>query len=571
VAIYPSDGLYPSEELFPERRLFEGEPGARVLRVDEKPSNDLTVEIEKPDGTVIPWNPAARDLGSRPLNPAVGSKLMEGYTGGSVDLAREHAEGGDLAKYDTVRFRGVSGTIAGEGRVADFAPDNSSDEARVYVEAEGWMAHASDRPLEPIIYVDRDKSHWGGYPTGRRKALEAGNYSPGDAEVIEGTYGAESVLRLKLEGTWQAPMLPISGAFYKPPPGANVVSVSARYTGTPQAAANLNFVLQFIYGASDTDGNLKAAGDIFTATAGETNLGFAACKMVAFEWYYPSTPAGADGFIFGVDLTELAVFGDHGLAIRGGKSGGYYVSDLIKHSAATAAPLLDTSQIADTPTIVTQAVVEDLKRPYDFWVELNKYERRHLAVWGKRQLHYDQFKPDAVDWRIREGETGVNVQWTGAPTAAAKNGIIVRYQDVVSGRAELVTPNDDERLRDRNPNIAANAHELDDWESVQLSDPDSREGAIRIGQLVLEELNRQAQPGKITVRGNIRDGARNWREGWAPKAGQTVLIENREGAPRMITEPQWDGASETLTMTVDGEPQSSDALLDKVLTEMGRT
>lgn len=528
----------------------------------EWPSNENTVEIEKSDGTVFTWRYNDPDPEKRPRIESYGTKFMEGYAEAVVSLSRKEAIGPDLGKYDTVRILDVYGKQVYEGRVNGFSED--TDRQRITVMCAGWMTHARDRPMTPVLYVDKDVTHWQGVSQPRRQNTDAGNQPvQNEPEALPASTGG--ALRLVVRDFWEAPMIPMCEGLYDAGPGQKVGRVYATWNGD----ANTSFILELFNSEGDTPGvgPYEFTGDLYGAATGTITKDFTTpYRYVTVNWRYFATANGADGYEFACSLYSLTVYGDHNLPRYGSEPAGLLVSDILKHSGAIFTPLLDTSEIPATPHIVDQCREDDLQDPYDFWLKLNKYENRHLAVWDERKLHFDALDYEAVDWRVRDGKDGVVVKWAGPSTIADFNGIIVQYQSVETNRAEIVTPADDARLLDLTPTIAANEHGIPAYADVKLSNPDSKEGAIRTAQLILARLNRGKSPGTITVRGAIRDGAHHWHPLGHPKSGQTVLVENSGGSPRMIMESKVTDP-ETLTLTIDGKAESTDAILDELYTE----
>jgi hypothetical protein len=528
----------------------------------EWPSNENTVEIEKADGTVFTWRYNDPDPEKRPRIESYGTKFMEGYAEAVVSLSRKEAIGPDLGKYDTVRILDVYGKQVYEGRVNGFTED--TDRNRITVMCAGWMTHARDRSMTPVLYIDKDASHVQGPSQLRRENLDAANIPvQNDPEAQPNSAGG--ALRLVVRDFWETPLVPCCEGMYDAGPGQKVGRVYATFTGD----SNTLFLLELAIYESDTPGvgTGEGSGDLFTAASGVITKDWTVPqRYLTFHWRYTGTPAGLDGLEFACSLYKLTIYGDHKLPRYGSEPAGLLVSDILKHSAGIFTPLLDTSEITATPHIVDQCREDDLQDPYDFWLKLNKYENRHLAVWDHRKLHFDAIDYEAVDWRVRDGKDGVVVKWTGPSTIADFNGIIVQYQSVETNRSEIVTPADDARLVDLDPTIAANEHGIPAYAEVKLSNPDSREGAIRTAHLILARLNRGKSPGTITVRGAIRDGAHHWHPLGHPKCAQTVLVENSGGAPRMIMETKVTDP-ETLTLTVDGKAESTDAILDELYTE----
>lgn len=526
------------------------------------PSNENTVEIEKADGTVFTWRGNDPDPEKRPKIESYGTKFMEGFAEATLSLKRKEAIGPDLGKYDTVRILDVYGKEVYEGRVVGFSED--TDSQRITVNCAGWMTHGRDRPMTPVLYIDKDNTHWVGPTQLRRQNLDAANAPvQNDPEALADSTGG--ALRLVVRDNWEAPQVPRCEGLYDAGPGQKVGRVYATWKGD----ANTKFILEVLNSEGDTlgVGPFEASGDLYGAATGTIAKDFTTpYRYVSVDWFYDSTPAGIQSAEFACSLYNLTVYGDHKLPRYGSEPAGLLVSDIIKHSAGIFTPLLDTSEVDASTHLVEQCREDDAQDPYDFWLKLNKYEGRHLAVWAKRKLYYEDLDYEAIDWRVRDGKDGVAVKWTGPATVADFNGIIVQYQSVLTGRNEIVTPDDDARLVDSNPSIAANEHGIPAYAEVKLSKPDSKEGAIRTAQLILERLNRGKSPGTITVRGAIRDGAHHWHPLGHPKSGQTVLVENSGGTPRMIMETKVTDP-ETLTLTVDGKAESTDAILDELYTE----
>lgn len=529
-----------------------------------KPPLELHAIITKADGRSFRWDANDRRAENRPMGIECSSKLMEGFADASCELARRPGVYPDLGLYDDFRLEGLDGQVAYEGRGDSFPGDVSDDRQRVGVRAVGWMTHARDRPMPPIVYVDRDLARWQSMSAARRSALVAAAVSVNDGQADTDSSAARLVCAIpgNASTTRQvAEMLYVAEAggyigsiYYAFVRGTNVTASYEAYVFTDDADT---------WPSSTTTGNLCAS-----ASSAATHTAGAGERFGAVQLLTPSGDGGTDGLTHDVTFV-VVVFGDQGLTKYGtAPDQGYLSSDMIADSGQRFAPLLDYSLVPATDFAVQQAVLDQVTDPYDFWLDLNRWELRHLAVWEGRKLTFEPFDYDAVDWRVRTDEPGVRVRHAGPSAARVANGVIVSYQDVSTLRSTIITPDDDERLRDDAPNIEANKHGIDAWETIQLPDPDSAEGAIRYGQKALERLNRQQAPTRITVKGHIRDDAGHWHQGWMPRAGQTVLPEDEEdGAPRMIHEARWNAAAKTMTLACDASSESIDAILDQLLTQ----
>ncbi len=534
------------------------------------PSLELHAEVETAEGQTYRWDANARNVENRPSGINFSHKIMEGCANGGCVLPRKPgSEWPDLGLYDTLRFVTLAGEVVSEHRVARLAGDTDSEKARIGVLGGSWMSHGRDRPMLPFLYIASGSSGWGGMPQARKDAINGGgSYVPTDGSVADGV-----VLTRLPQPTWTAGSLPRAEAWFVPPAGAKIGIFDCDVDRAP-GADNMEATAAFEWGiylstddegaVTDYGGDLQPSG----ASASDSLSASTSDGSFAFVSLLYSVAYATDDSLDRTMLWTPTLHGTHGLTDQGG---GYLVSDMIAHSASLYAPLLDTSQLEATTHIVEHAIEYGLIDPYDFWLRLNKYEMRNLAVRPGRILTNQPLSTDTVTWRVRRGDPGTRIQFSGPATENIVNGVIVSYQDVSTMRSTIITPDDDDRLRDDDPRIAANRHGIKAWEPIQLPDPDSEAGAIRYGQLVLGRLNRHRRPGKITISGHIRDDAGNWHQAFKVRDGDTILVEddegNAEGVPLIVHECSWNGDAKTESITVDAESQDADALLDQVITE----
>jgi hypothetical protein len=127
---------------------------------------DLYMEVTTAEGTHYRWD-ANQLAGSRPLNLSFRSKIGEGFSDASLQLARRiDLDYADLNLGDSVSITGADGGIVYEGYVAAM-PRELADSHSIGVTLTGWMSHAKDRRFQEI-YVDRDAGQWGAMPVERR-------------------------------------------------------------------------------------------------------------------------------------------------------------------------------------------------------------------------------------------------------------------------------------------------------------------------------------------------------------------------------------------------------------------
>ncbi len=525
----------------------------------------LHAEIDTADGlSRYRWDGQARDAGDRPQNISFGSTLMNGYANGSCSLARRIDRAwSDLGLYDTIRFVGIDGRVAYEGRGSRY-PREASTQHRINAEFVGWMGHARDKPIL-FLGADQDMAAWGQTTAERQAAMQTGGY----AYKGPGTVMADKTLSQSFEGAWPAGELPLCEGLFDAGPGQNIGRVyyaSATGLNVSEAVTSWNWGVNIsastLLTSSETTGNLNGApanSGLYTVAAP------AGKRYAAVTFYYDAGPAGIADMQFNVDWTALQVIGDHGLALQGTGPYGLLGSDLIKHTASLAAPLLDTSEVLATSHAIDQFVFRDLMDAYDMWLVANQYERWNLAVWDDRKLYYHPM-PDvndlqAADWVLRsDHRNGLTRGYDGPTVDGQCNGVIVRFQNILTGAAELIDPSTTPALADTDTRLAANRAGIQAWAPVQLPNPNTPAGAAMIGAAVLAEYNRQRTPGRFTITGHLQDAAGNWHQGWVPKAGETVVLEEDDDDPiRVIHEVSWAGRE--LTINADASSKTIDAIV----------
>ncbi len=538
--------------------------------VSQRPSLELHVEVDTADGLArYRWDSNARDAGDRPQGITFGSTLMNGYANGSCSLARNiNRSFADLGLYDTLRFVGVDGRVAYEGRGSRY-PREASTQHRITAEAVGWMSHARDRPIL-FLGIDQDMAAWGQMTAARQAVLQTTfSYAPKGS----GTVMADKTLSQSFEGTWDAGELPIVEALFDGGPGQSIGAIY--YSGGPGPNVNeadANWTWQ-VFAATDTAGNSPTAtGDLQGAppNSGRLDVTVAGKRYAFVQFFHGVGPGGAGDVMWNFDWTVLQVIGLHGLALQGAGPYGLLGSDLIKHTASLAAPLLDTSEVLPTGHAIDQFVFRDLTDPYDMWLVANQYERWNLAVWDDRKLHYHPMPGvnalQTADWVLRsDHRNGLTRGYDGPTVDGQCNGVIVRFQNILTGQAAMIDPTTNPELADTDTRLAANRAGLQVWEPIQLPNPNTPAGAAKIGAAALAEFNRQRTPGRFTITGHIQDAAGNWHQGWVPRAGETVVLEEDDDDPiRVIHEVAWNHDGHQLTINADASSKTLDAIVADV-------
>jgi hypothetical protein len=543
------------------------------------PPLELDVLLQDADGHQSILHSDTQGPADRPTNLRFTSRRGEGHATGSCELARRiDRDWPDLGLYDTVIFAGREGSTGWEGRLA--RPGRNMDQGhRITLEAVGWAAHLRDQKMS-WIGIDRDLSRWHGMSLQRRAALitRADPYTPRDHQVADDVTEQGRALITEFEGTWALPLKPICEAWYDAGPLNRIgrVRATAERGATIDGTDNRWFWTLYV---SESDGNplggQEASGNLrSTATSRQAEvIAGGARRYGLVQHLYDSTGQhGVEGAKYTLNWRNLRVIGDHGLPLIGtAPHEGLAASDVRRHIITTWCPRLNPAGITPTSYPIAHLVFADRTHPYDGLLEVGKYDLHELAVWDERTVHTGPADLTDHDWEIRLDDPGTTVQLQGDSTEDLANGIEVTYQDVNTGRTELLHPDTHPQLRDTDADHPANRHGLKVITSLELRNPASRDNALDIGRLVLAETNQPKGPGTITAGPYLRDRQGNFQPAWRARALDTLAITSSTSLsdrPRLIGEASYDHDQRKITMAVDSTLARADAIQDRITTAL---
>jgi hypothetical protein len=522
---------------------------------------DLYIEVTTADGTRYRWD-ANQAPGSRPLNLSFRSKIGEGFSDASLQLARRiDLDYPDLNLGDAVTIRGADGGIVYEGYVAAM-PRDLSDTHVIGVTLTGWMSHAKDRQFQEI-YVDRDIGQWGDMPIERKAVLLVGSDSIGDFSFAGGsTGGLACTLPNQALGAQT-----LTEAWYQAPPGTTIAQVN--YIG-----AASNFPVGWRNAILGTDNRNASPVDLYSPNLDGTirAISLTTARRYAFAQVYSNGTAATPASGAGLSYSKLAVYGSHGVTLHAGDTSepnGLYLSDILKNIAQRWCPLLDTSGVQDNQYVVQHCAFRDPTFPYDAFLELNKYALWHLGVWDNRTLTFKPYDLTDYDWEIRTDDPGITFSPQGPSTDSLFNGIAVTYTDPLTGAANRITPETDSTLADTSTANPWTAHSRQHWDEIALSTPTLAAQAAQLGVAALADRNRPKTPGTITVTGYIRDRAGNPQPVSKVRAGDTIKITNFNDVIRLIVEADCDDERKTVSLSIDKPFALLDAYLDRLSNAIG--
>ena len=525
---------------------------------------DLFGEVTTSSGARFKWD-ANQAPGSRPRNLSFRTKLGEGFSDASLQLARRiDQDYADLDLVNDVAFTGADGSTAYEGRIAAM-PRELGDAHSIGVTLAGWMAHAKDRKFAEI-YVDTDLSAWRAPGPSQRLRMLNAAYAPQDPNVLKDTNGQAAIETL-IQGAWVTNFIPRSEAWYVP--GGGITIGSLYYAWTQNNANGAGFNWHAGLATDETDVSTDMTADLEAVGPGSGTLTATTARTAAFLRFLfgSNSGAGADGAQFRLLWTALGAYGSHGLTKRDGdptRPPGFYASDVIRDIAQRWCPMLDPSGVQDTTYVIQQLAYKDRTYPFDAFLDINKYHLWNLAVWENKRLCFQPYDLTDYDWEIRTDDPGTTFSPQGPSTESLFNGITVTYQDLLTGTTNVLTPETNSELADASTENPWNAWGIPHWDEITLSTPTLQAQALELGRAALADRNRPKTPGTITVKGYIRDRAGNPQPVWKVRAGETISITNfPNDTPRLIVETDYSDEDKTVKLAIDRPFALLDAYLDR--------
>lgn len=265
-------------------------------------------------------------LGSDDITPYI----AEGMTFSNVDPGGYEAASFQIPKDLPNTLRGMpiridSGLgVAWEGRVQQIQRSLGSETT---VTGQGYGAVLTD-DVAAMIFVDRDLTYWQGPTVNRQIALVTAGYSPASGQIAADPVSGNPAIVLAATGPWAAGGYPDIESLYD---GQGIPIYAIYYSldfDANATAAGISAVLavaqdDITTGVTYSTTYTANASGLFLAGVGENQpYGY----LIA---YAPATPGGSSNVVYGVYVTDLAVYGWHGLPTQGGPPNGFFPSQIV--------------------------------------------------------------------------------------------------------------------------------------------------------------------------------------------------------------------------------------------------
>jgi hypothetical protein len=487
---------------------------------------------------------------------------------------RAGIEYSDLVELTDLVVYGPGGDTAWQGRLERTPREDFS----ISPAAVGHQAELDDDKTVQYIYVDQEKSRWGGASVQRKIDQDAfGRVIQDGTVTTDGTSGEPSV-ELTFGDTWDASHYPQTEAWYDAGPGDGLGSVYYAlktlddYSGTPQyfLAVRLDSIDSPAPFTEDDSGNLIAATPVSGTIDATTKRRFA-----HLEFSFGGA-GGADGAQFSAFFTALAAYGPHGLAKRGAGTAtdapGLLDTDIVAHAVERFTTLKTTrageSTISGSPFIVPQAAFTDPTTVTEILRQANRFSLNDWAVWDDKTfwLHNRGAGP-SKRWRARVGPAQFTE--TGPQVDRLYASVVVQYTDT-AGVTRTVGPigsgadTEDAALADADPYNPATLAGLNRRALLSMS-TSTPQAAITVGQRFLELSKELDTSGAASLVGHVLDDRGVLHPAWRVRAGDYIsFVDAADSSYRRVVRASYDDPSKTCAIDLDQPPEAMAALLERL-------
>jgi hypothetical protein len=528
----------------------------------------LALSVTHADGRVTRWGYDEVDAGAIPSDLQFSTAMPGGFRDLSCSLLRRiDLDYPDQALFDNVRAYGPGNQTAWDGRFTQF-PRSHGQGFSVTPGAVGWSAHLKDDPSFREVYVDRSLTGWQPPSQAWKQGLITSNYNLTDPSTVPESVTGPAALQLSTIDVWASPSKPYSAATYDAGEGSTIASV---YYDIALSTNLLNTLL--ISSAANTDAaSSESSSNLFLSNTSGNFTPTTPRQVMRWELLHSATPGGASGTLFVYWIRRLAVFGGHGLTVRGTvPDQGYYASDIIADIVSRAAPLLSTDGVEQTDFVVPHAVFSDPITAEDALTLINSYHLWEWGVYDDRVFFYRPPDTERLVWEARL-DKGAFLDLEGDTAEQVFNGVYVSYQDAV-GQRRTIGPTGasanatSSLLEDTSETNPVNAHGIPRrWARLEISQPTTEAGAEQLGYVWLREHSLPQRRGNLTLTGSVMHPTEGEVPAWRPRAGDSVKITDGgvSDTPRRIISTSYNHGTRSISLSLDNTSLKLDAILERM-------
>ena len=526
-------------------------------------NDQVAVSLNLADGRTLRFGGDEKDALDVPTDISWETTIPGGFGAASVTLPRPaNLYADDARLFSDLVIYGPGAKVLYEGYVTA-VPQVGTQE--IQLQTSGWSTTLERIQTFREIFVDRDLGRWGDPSRTRRDALKLAGYNEIEGGSVEQD-GANGLPALTLTAP-NAAVNPIKEATYNAPAGVKISQVYYDYT----SFASSSFGAFWVVATNDAVTTFESSSDLITTTNASGTGTFAPSARyphLLINFQLTGTVSGDSS----LTLRKLAVYGNHGITLRGSDPKGVYASDVVSY-VISKSPLTATSDSVEP----TSFVIPHLIYPED--TSLRQVIEEVTILGGQGNVPNDWGAYDnktffwrspgtyGRTWRVRRDQVAT-AQSEGPDADLRTAGVKVSYTDA-AGTSKSVGPigsNADyetNELLDIDPdNPAFRIQGAYATESVGIT---SQEGAVNIGKLILNERNRLQWRGSITLQGEATDENGNTYPVAEVRAGDQIIVEDdADLTPRPVNSTSYSHSSLTLSANVGARPDSLESLLGQL-------
>ena len=526
---------------------------------------EIAVSLNLADGRVIRFGGDEADDADVPYDISWDTQIPGGFGAASITLPKPpNLSADDKRLFSDVVIYGGGGRTLYEGYVTA-VPQVGAQE--IQLQCSGWSTVLERIQTFREIFVDRDLGRWGEPSNARRQTLDGINREQTGSNAVEWDVTAPALTLSTPNGG----IATGTEAWYDAGTGNQIATIYFTWS----SFSNNNFFFAVSSASSDDGSGGAASGDLVTGSTFSGTQTFSASNVRYgfLEWFWNGgVPFGTDGENYPVAVKNLAVYGNHGLTLRGSDPKGVYASDVVGYVIQQAPLSTDTSSIEPTTFVIPHLIY-----PED--VSLRQVIEEVTALGGSSNVPNDWGVYDdkvffwrspgsyGKTWRVRRDQIATATS-EGPDADLRVAGVKVNYQDA-AGTTKSVGPigsNSDyetDELVDIDPdNPAKRIPGAYAVESVGIT---SQEGAVNIGKLILNERNRLVWRGSVELQGEVTDQNGNPYPVALVRAGDQIVIEDdADVTPKPIQSTAYNHSSLSLSASVGARPDSLEALLGRL-------
>lgn len=531
-------------------------------------SRYLAASITLSDGRVLRVGPDEDQVGDIPTSFTFQTQMPGGFGPASLVIPRPPDLYADDARlFSSVVVYGEGMRIVYEGYVTGL-PQQSQDE--IQLQLTGWSTVLDRIANFRQIFVDRNLNNW--RPASGQRRLN--KFSDGAVAVNDFSFStiedSTAIAVTEFSGTvggHQAEM------WFDAGPGLKISSLFLQNIEGTFNPFGINMLIGF------TNSDVTSAPSESGAVNEEIEIGFSTPKSnqtftadVGTRYVYITVR-------FSIQTTERAtykisnpaIYGDHNLILTGSNPKGVYGSEAIAYMVgATPLTLLPDSVEPSDFVIPHLSFMTDIsvREAIEQINVLGGRERvpNDWGVYDNREFFWRTPGTYGKTWRVTS-ENLSNVRSDGPDSALRTAGVKVNYQDEAGTTRSVGPPNSfsDYETSDLlsvdtdNPAFAIPGYHT---ESVGIT---SQNGALNIGQVILNERNRLNWRGDLELQGEVMDSEGKIYPVHRIRAGDQVIVQDDDDKrPRPINSTTYNHDNLSLTASLGAVPDTLDSLLARL-------